>query len=97
MQEFKNVQGTQTKVDGIEFNVDTVYVRTNIRREKEIDETTKQEYEFWIYDEKQYTYNEYLEFLNSKVDKTNSAQDDIILDNAYRVAILELSAQGVSL
>ena len=31
------------------------------------------------------------------VEKANSAQDDIILDNAYRVAILELGTQGVSL
>lgn len=30
-------------------------------------------------------------------EKANKAQDDLILDNAYRVAVLELSAQGISL
>ena len=97
MKEYKNVQGTQDKVDGIEFNVDTIYIRTNIRREKEVDQTTQQESEFWVYDEVQYTFSEYLEVLNTKVDKSNKAQDDLILDNAYRVAVLELSAQGIAL
>ena len=97
MKEYKSVHGTQTKVDGIEFNVDTIYIRTNIRREKKVDKTTKQEYEYWVYDEVQYTFNEYLEVLNSKVDKSNKAQEDLILDNAYRVALLELNAQGISL
>lgn len=97
MLDLKNVKGTQTKVDGIEFNVDTIYIRTNIRREKEIDEITQKEYEYWVYDEIQYTFNEYLEVLNTKVDKSNKAQDDLILDNAYRVAVLELSAQGIAL
>lgn len=30
-------------------------------------------------------------------EKASKAQDDLILDNAYRVAVLELSAQGISL
>lgn len=30
-------------------------------------------------------------------EQANKAQDDLILDNAYRVAVLELSAQGISL
>lgn len=29
--------------------------------------------------------------------KANKAQDDLILDNAYRVALLELNAQGIAL
>lgn len=92
MQEFKDVTGTQDKVDGIEFNVDTIYIRTNIRREKD-----KQEHEYWVYDEVQLNVMEFVEMLNSKVDKTNSIQEDMIVDNAYRVALLELSAQGISL
>lgn len=89
MIENKNVHGSQVKVDGLEFNVDTVYIRTNIRKEKET--LGDKEVEFWVYDEKQYTYEEYIVILNSKVDSTNSAQDDLILDNAYRVAMLELA------
>ena len=97
MIEYKDVYGTQERVDGIEFNIDTIYVRTNIRREKKIDELTQKEFEYWVYDEIQYTFNEYLEVLNTKVDKSNKAQDDLILDNAYRVALLELNAQGIAL
>ena len=97
MIEYKDVYGTQERVDGIEFNIDTIYVRTNIRREKKIHELTQKEFEYWVYDEVQYTFNEYLEVLNTKVDKSNKAQEDLILDNAYRVALLELNAQGISL
>ena len=92
MKELKNVQGSQEHVDGLEFNIDTIYVRNNIRREKFVDEATKESYECWMYDEIQYTYDEYVVILNSKVDKANSAQDDLILDNAYRVAMLELAS-----
>lgn len=106
MQEFKNVHGTQTKVDGIEFNVDTIYIRTNIRREKEIDGITQKEYEFWVYDEKQYSYNEYLEVLNTKVEKSeteqntkitdleamNATQDDMLFEQSYEIAMLKLNS-----
>ena len=93
MIENKDVVGTQKSVDGIEFNKDTIYIRSNIR--KEYDDSFKKE--IWIYDEIQYTFNEYLEVLNTKVDKSNKAHDDLILDNAYRVALLELNAQGIAL
>ena len=106
MKEYKNVQGTQTKVDGIEFNIDTIYIRTNIRREKEVNPITKKEYEYWLYDEKQYTFNEYLEVLNTKVDKSeteqntkitdlenmNAAQDDMIFEQSYEIAMLKLNS-----
>ena len=106
MKEYKNVQGTQTKVDGIEFNVDTIYIRTNIRREKEVDPITQQEHEYWVYDEIQYTFNEYLEVLNTKVDKSeteqntkitdledmNAAQDDMIFEQSYEIAMLKLNS-----
>lgn len=92
MQEFKNVIGTQDKVEGLEFNVDTIYIRINIRREKD-----EQEHEYWVYDEIQLNVMEFVEMLNSKVEKSNKAQDDLILDNAYRVAVLELNAQGIAL
>ena len=64
MQEFKDVHGDQDNVDGVEFNVDTIYVRTNIRK----GETC------WIYDEIQYTYNEYLALLDKKVDKSEMSK-----------------------
>ena len=90
MLELKDVYSTSEYVDGLEFNIDTIYARTNIRKKDIFDEEGKKVRELWVYDEKQYTYEEYVVILNSKVDKANSAQDDLILDNAYRVAMLEL-------
>ena len=85
MKEYKNVSGTYIEgVPTIDFNIDTIYIRTNIKT----DERMKNGY---VYDEIQYTYNEYLEVLNSKVDKSNIEQETLILDNAYRVAVLEIS------
>ena len=110
MQEFKNVHGTQEKVDGIEFNVDTIYIRTNIRRENGNDPITQDYIEYWVYDEVQYTFNEYLEVLNSKVDKSeteqntkitdlealNAAQDDMLFEQSYEIAMLKLNTASVS-
>ena len=50
MQTFKNVQGSKESAEPIIFGKDTVYVHTNIRQEQD----------FWVYDEEQYTYQEYL-------------------------------------
>ena len=96
MQEYKNVRGSQEKIDGIEFNVDTIYIRTNIRREKEL--INEKEFEFWVYDEIQYTYNEYLEVLDKKnkiQENTNNEQDELIISNAANIAIM-LEATGAN-
>lgn len=96
MQEFKDVHGDQDHVDGVEFNVDTIYVRTNIRK----GETC------WIYNEIQYTYNEYLALLDKKVEKSeteqntkikdleelNVAQDDMLFEQSYEIAMLKLNS-----
>ena len=92
MVEYKAVQGSQISVPEIEINVDTVYVRTNIQRKSEIDEYTKEIREFWEYDEKQYTFNEYVALLSAKVDnlakenielrKINEEQDALLLELA---------------
>ncbi len=106
MKEYKNVHGSQKSVNGIEFNVDTIYIRTNIRREKEVDPITQKEVELWVYDEVQYTFNEYLEVLNTKVDKSeteqntkitdleelNAAQDDMLFEQSYEIAMLKLNS-----
>ena len=54
------IQGTQQTVSSIEFNVDTVYIRTNIQR-IETDEFTG-----WEYDEEQYSLKEYLSEMANK-------------------------------
>lgn len=91
MIEVKDVYTTQEHIDGLEFNVDTVYVKQNIRKKEIFDEEGKKVRELWVYDEIQYTYDEYVVILNSKVEKSNIEQEALILDNAYRVAVLEIS------
>ena len=92
MVEYKGVQGSQISVPNVEFNVDTIYIRTNIKKVKEIDEHTQEIREFWEYDEKQYTFNEYVALLSTKVDnltkenielrKINEEQDALLLELA---------------
>lgn len=84
-----------SEVKEIEFDVDTIFIRTNIHIEKKL--IDNEEVIRWRFDEIQINLMEFVEMLNSKVDKTNSIQEDMIIDNAYRVALLELSAQGISL
>lgn len=92
MIEFKEVRGSQEFISEIEFNVDTIYIKTNIKKVKEIDEHTQEIREFWEYDEKQYTFNEYVALLSAKVDnlakenielrKINEEQDALLLELA---------------
>lgn len=92
MIEFKDVRGSQEFISEIEFNVDTIYIKTNIKKVKEIDEHTQEIREFWEYDEKQYTFNEYVALLSAKVDnltkenielrKINEEQDALLLELA---------------
>lgn len=60
MLQIKNVQGTMETVQEVEFNVDTVYVRTNIQRVETEDFTG------WQYDEIQYDYKEYVAILHTQ-------------------------------
>ena len=90
MVEYKGVKGSQVYVPEVEFNIDTIYIRTNIQRKSEIDEYTKEIRKFWEYDEKQYTFNEYVALLSAKVDnlakenielrKINEEQDALLLE-----------------
>lgn len=92
MKELKGVQGTQAKVEEIEFNVDTIYIRSNIEKKIKIDEQTQEKKEYWQYDEKQYSFNEYVALLNTKVEslekenielkRTNAEQDLMISELA---------------
>ena len=49
MKQFLKVQGTQEKVANLEVNIDTVYVRSNIKRIETDD------FKGWQYDEIQYS------------------------------------------
>lgn len=50
MIEYKQIHGTQEKVEPIEMNYNTIYIRNNI----------KQDEEGWVYDEIQMSLQEYL-------------------------------------
>lgn len=65
MKQFLNVQGSQEIVNEIEFNVDTVYVRSNIQR------IETEDFAGWQYDEKQYGIREYLELISGNQIKQN--------------------------
>lgn len=54
MKTIKNAKGTQEKVLPLEINVDTVYLRKNITKEKD-----EEDREYWQYDETQMSLIEY--------------------------------------
>ena len=62
MRVYKKIRGTQEHVPAVEVNIDTVYIRSNIKRIEE------EEFEGWEYDEVQYTIREYLEKLTNEED-----------------------------
>ena len=57
MKIFENVRGSMKSVPSIEVNVDTVYVRSNIKRIEEPD------FSGWEYNETQYPIQQYIETL----------------------------------
>lgn len=66
------VQSTRKHIPEVEVNVDTVYVRKNIRRIEEYD------FDGWEYEEIQYEKNNYIELL-SKENKELKEAFDILL------------------
>ena len=62
MRVYKKIRGTQEHVPAVEVNIDTVYIRSNIKRIEEEDFTG------WEYDEVQYDKNEYIEKLANEDD-----------------------------
>lgn len=89
MKIYKNVYYSY-EVEETMFDVDTVFVRKNIRIEKDDIGNVN-----CFCDEMQMNQMEYLEYLQNETIKSQQLQDDMILDNAYRVAVLELNSQSV--
>lgn len=77
MKQFLNVQGSQNIVNEIEFNVDTVYTRSNIQW------IETEEFTGWKYDEKQYGLREYLELVSSMQVKQN--EQLLTADEKYKL------------
>lgn len=62
MKIFQNVRSTAKSVPSIEVNVDTVYVRSEIKRVEEM------EFSGWEYNEVQYNKDKYIEKLTNEED-----------------------------
>ncbi len=62
MRVYKKIRGTQEHVPAVEVNIDTVYIRSNIKRIEE------ENFTGWEYDEIQYDKNEYIEKLANEDD-----------------------------
>lgn len=62
MKIFENVRGSMKSVPSIEVNVDTVYIRSEIKRVEEA------EFSGWEYNEIQYPLQEYIETLANEDD-----------------------------
>ena len=89
MKKIKVLSNSNT-VSKWEFNIDTIYHRTNCTKV-----ITEDGREMWEYDEEQYNLMEITEYLNNRDIENKKAlteQNDAIIDNAYRVALLEFNS-----
>jgi len=66
MKEIKNVVGSQKTVPAVEVGKTTVYVRTNIRPHTEVF-TEDSVFTGWMYDEEQYSIEEYFALYGEKI------------------------------
>ena len=64
MKIFQNVKGSQENVPQIEFNIDTVYIRSNIKR------IETEDFSGWEYNEIQYELREYISKLANEEDSS---------------------------
>lgn len=67
MKEIKNVESTNSSILEKEFDFETVFIRSNIKKITKLDEKSNENIELWVYDEKQYSYKEYAELLDSEL------------------------------
>ena len=72
MKIFNNVRGSQTTVPQVEVNVDTVYIRSNIRRIETEDFTG------WEYDEVQHNLRDYIGKITPVESDINIAADTVV-------------------
>lgn len=73
MRELKNVRGCKESAEALMIGVDTVYIHSNVREEK--DEDGRIDY---VYDEMQMTKDEYLEHLQEQVETADATIADLI-------------------
>lgn len=78
MKIFQNVRSTAKNVPSIEVNVDTVYVRSNIKRVEEM------EFSGWEYDEIQYNKDNYIELISDKNELLESSLLELTMNQAMK-------------
>lgn len=106
MKIIKNVQATHYK--SVDFNVDTIYLRSNVKfykvldietNEKELLNITVEEFnkldinKICIYDEEQYTYNEYVVKMNNEKEKENKNLMKNISDIQMEIMMLKMGGK----
>ena len=106
MKTIKNVQATHYKP--VDFNVDTIYLRDNVKfykvldkenNEKELLDITIEEFnilnvdKLCIYDEEQYTYNEYVVKMNDEKEIENKNLMKNISDMQMEIMMLKMEGK----
>lgn len=80
MKRLKNVQGSKESSQELIIGKDTVYIHENIKKVKVVkNDEMETEEEIYEYDEIQMTKDEYLHFLQDKVEVSTKAMAEIML------------------
>ena len=88
MKEFKNVQGSSQQAQPLIVNKDTVYVHTNIVQATDEDGNVVDG--LYVYDEVQYTKDEYIQIMAEK----NETLERDLTDTQLAIAELYETIQG---
>lgn len=71
MKIFKNIKGSMSAVPNIEVNIDTVYIRENVKR------IETEDFNGWEYDETQMTLQEYQESESSLLRREQQRREEL--------------------
>ena len=88
MKEIKNVQGSTEQAQPLIVNKDTVYVHSNIAQAKDEDGNVIDD--LYIYDEIQYTKDEYIKLMADK----NSQLEQEVIDTQLALCDIYETIQG---
>ena len=90
MKIYKNIRGTMKEVPEVEVNVDTVYIRTNIKKVEEED------LKGWEYDEVQYKKDQFIETLSEKNKELEEDNVGLLMELAINELRLDATEEVVS-
>ncbi len=90
MKIYKNIRGTMKEVPEVEVNVDTVYIRSNIKKVEEED------FKGWEYDEVQYKKDQFIETLSEKNKELEEDNVGLLMELAINELRLDATEEVVS-